>query len=342
MILYDPDHRFDFLDFGIRIPVHDTKATRTVAALRAHPVLGPLEERWNRRPSGESVTRADLLRVHRPEYVAELFGAGLEAAILRTYELIDATGNYHRYAPETAVRPLRELFDRILRRVAGTVQCGRLALEHGFCFHFGGGMHHAHADTGKGFCPVNDIVVAIRKLQAEGRVRTVWIIDVDAHKGDGTAALTRDDATIATLDVHMAAGWPLDGPAIRPDSRPDPAFVPADIDVPIGEGEEERYVPALREALVRLDRYPRPDLAVVVCGADPYEHDELPSTAGLRLTLAQLLERDRAVFDFLRNRNIPAAYLMAGGYGVRTWEVYARFLEWALARLHGVGGAAMA
>lgn len=339
MILFDPDHRFSFLDFGIQIPIHDTKATRTVAALQAHPVLGPMEERWNRRPSGEPVTRNDLLRVHHPDYVAELFGEGLEAAIVRTFELIDAEGKYYRYAPETATRPLPELFDRILQRVSGTIDCGRMALDHGFCFYFGGGMHHAYAATGTGFCLVNDIVVGIRKLQAERRIRTAWVIDVDAHKGDGTAALTHGDSTITTVSVHMAAGWPLDGPAILPDGRPNPAFTPSDIDVPIAEGEEDRYVPALKGALNRLAEYPRPDLAVVVSGADPYEHDALPSTAGLRLRREQLLERDQTIFNFLREREIPKAYLMAGGYGPRTWEVFTPFLEWALVEWHGTGGA---
>ena len=36
-----------------------------------------------------------------------------------------------------------------------------------------------------------DIVIAARKLQFEKKVKSVWIIDVDAHKGDGTAALAQ-------------------------------------------------------------------------------------------------------------------------------------------------------
>lgn len=335
MILFDPEARFDFRDFGIQIPLHDTRASRAVAALRSHPVLGPLQALWNRAPGGETITREDLLRVHAPDYVSELFGQGLVDAIIRTYELIDDSGKYHRYTPETAILPLRRLLERILRQVAGTVECARLALEHGFCFYFGGGMHHAHAETGSGFCMVNDIVVAVRKLQAEGRIRTAWVIDVDAHKGDGTATLTRDDPTITTLSVHMASGWPLDGPDVLPDGAPNPAFVPSDIDVPIEAGEEDRYVSALAEALKRLDRYPHPDLTLVVHGADPYEHDELPSTAGLRLTLDRMMARDRTVFSFLVEREIPQAYLMAGGYGSRAWEVYARFLAWVLVALHG-------
>ena len=50
----------------------------------------------------------------------------------------------------------------------------------------------------------------------------------------------------------------------------------------------------------------------------------------LQLTLSQMEARDRLVYRFLQNRGVPMAYLMAGGYGERSWEVYARFLEWVL------------
>jgi len=73
-----------------------------------------------------------------------------------------------------------------------------------------------------------------------------------------------------------------------------------------------------------------PDLALVVSGSDPYEHDELPSTAPLSLSLGQLLERDRLIYRFLSQRRIPAAYVMSGGYGERSWEVYHQFLRWVL------------
>jgi acetoin utilization deacetylase AcuC-like enzyme len=244
--------------------------------------------------------------------------------------LIDAAGNYHRYDPHNAVFPLSRLFDRILDIVAGTVQSCRVALDKGFCFAFSGGMHHAQHAYGAGFCVLNDIVIAIRKLQAEGLVRTAWVIDVDAHKGDGTAALTKDDDTIATLSIHMANGWPLDGAEYDPQGNFNPSFTPSDIDIPIARGEDDLYIARLQEGLDRLDRRPRPDLAVVVSGADPYHKDELPSTGDMKLSLAQLKERDLLTYNFLKERHIPRAYLMAGGYGESCWVVYARFLEWAL------------
>jgi acetoin utilization deacetylase AcuC-like enzyme len=134
----------------------------------------------------------------------------------------------------------------------------------------------------------------------------------------------------------MARGWPLDEPKIDPQGRPNPSFVPSDVDVPIDRGEEGRYNPALAEALERLAALPLPggaavaDLAIVVAGADPYEADELPSARLLRLTRAQMLERDQQIYRFLTGKAVPAAFLMSGGYGPHSWEVFAQFLEWVL------------
>ena len=215
-------------------------------------------------------------------------------------------------------------------KAAGTVQASRLALQHGFCFFFAGGAHHAQHDFGNGFCLLNDIVIASRKLQFEKKVDRVWIIDVDAHKGDGTAALTAGDDSIRTLSVHMARGWPLDCPALLADGRPNPSFIPSDIDIPIESGEEPYYLERLGGGLRKLEEGGAADLAIVVSGADPYEKDALPSTIPLKLSLIQMFERDRLLYIWLKDRNIPAVFLMAGGYGDDVWQVYAQFLLWAL------------
>jgi len=330
MILYDPTDRMGFYEFGIQIPILDSKVTRTFEALAQDPRLGPLVGEWHLTRLEETLDREDLLRVHSSGYVDRLFSGALEKEIIRTYELIDDRGRYYRYDPNEATRPLTHLFDRILKRVAGTTQCCRVALEKGFCFYFGGGMHHAQHDFGNGFCLLNDIVIALRKLQAERKIQNAWVIDVDAHKGDGTAALTRDDNTIRTLSVHMARGWPLDGQPWHADGRLNPSFIPSDIDIPIGAGEDSTYNRRLHEGLDRLAGMSRPDLAIVVSGADPYQGDALPSTQLLRLSKAQLLERDKIIYRFLEEGRIPQASLMAGGYGSQVWEIYAAFLSWVL------------
>jgi acetoin utilization deacetylase AcuC-like enzyme len=250
--------------------------------------------------------------------------------------LIDADGNYHRYNPANAKRPLKVMFDRSLRAQAGSYQCCREALERGFCFSLSGGGHHAHRDFGHGFCTINDIVIPLRKLQAESRIKTAWIIDVDAHKGDGVAAITQGDESIITLSSHMAHGWPLDLPETLDDGSPNPVYTPSDIDIPIEHGEEGLYCARLLEGLERLDTFPRPDLALVELGADPYEKDGLPSTELLQLNLRQMFERDMLIYNFLEERNIPGAYLMSGGYGEHSWEPYPPFLKRVLKQRLGL------
>lgn len=336
MILYDDTYPPSMIEFGIEIPISNSRTVDTFRHLIAHPVIGPLEARWHIPKISEQIGREDLMRVHGNAYIDRLFSDALESEITSTFELVDSEGRFHRYNPSSAVLPLSHLFKRILHKVAGTAQCCRIALETGFCFYFGGGMHHAHATFGNGFCMLNDIVIALRKLQAEERIRTAWVIDVDAHKGDGTAAITHGDGTIATLSIHMADGWPLDGASVLPDGRPNPSFIPSDVDITVAAGEEADYLKRLEDGLLRLESIVRPDIAVVVGGADPYDKDALPSTETLNLTLEQMLDRDLTVYRFLAARGIPYAGLMAGGYGEHVWEVYARFLEKALSERLGL------
>jgi len=271
MILYDANLNEGLIEFGIKIPVQASRSVKAFEFLKSHELIGPRIDQWHVPGIEEQITKEDLLRVHSREYVDKLYSGGLEVELIRTFELIDEQGNFYRYNPADATLPLTRLFDRTLTTVASTVQCCRIALEKNFCFAFRGGMHHAQYGYGAGFCPVNDIVIAIRKLQAENLIRTAWVIDTDAHKGDGTAALTQGDSTITTLSIHMAHGWPLDGEKFDRAGNLNPSFLASDIDIPMARGEDHLYVSRLQEGLNKLDRFPRPDLAVVVSGVDPYE-----------------------------------------------------------------------
>ena len=329
MILYDLRNCIKLSDFGIEIPVSPDKTGKILDYLFNHPVLSNFIDNLTINKIDENITREDLLRVHSREYTDRLFSDGLEQEIIRAYELIDNNGNYRRYNPQNAVLPLASLFSNQLKKVAGTLQCCKIALKTGFCLYFGGGSHHAKKDYGEGFCILNDIVIAIRNLQANKLVNRVWVIDVDAHKGDGTAALTYGDDSVRTLSIHMARGWPLDSDMYK-SGELNPSFIPSDIDIPVLSGEEDRYSEKLREGLNKIQSFSVPQLAVIVLGADPYEKDELPSTTGLKLSLPQMKERDLLIYEFFKTRKVPQAYLMAGGYGIDSWRVYAQFLEYVL------------
>ena len=333
MIIHNLKSLKTFNDYGIGVPLLSERATLVHEALTAHPVLGKRIADWLYCEDVPEIDEQDILRVHCREYVQNVLRDNPEEIVKETYELNDTQGDCVRYNPEQAKRPLRELVDKALANVAGTHKSSLLALEKGFCFFLGGGMHHAMSDEGRGFCLLNDIVVSARKLQASGLARKIWIIDVDAHKGDGTAELCLANQDILTLSVHMAEGWPLDSSPLDKEGRLKRCCYPNTVDVPIPVGGEDYYLQGLKNGLEILETAAggeRPDLAIVVDGSDPYVLDELPSAGLLKLSLEQMLERDMLIYRFLQQRSIPQSYLMAGGYGKNSWQVYAQFLTTVL------------
>ncbi len=327
MLICNKRIRYNYLEYGIEIPISNSKQIKTIEYLENQPNLKNHINKFIIKKLTEKITKKDLLRVHSKDYVKKLYSKDLEKELIRSYELIDENGNYNRYNPKKATRPLKKLFKNILIKVSGTYQCCLTALDKNFCFFFGGGMHHAKKNYGEGFCIVNDIAIAVRKLQAKNKIKNAWIIDVDAHKGDGTAQLTQNDKTIITLSIHMAKGWPLNIPKYNKNGVLNPSFIPSNIDIPISKGEEKKYLEKLKNGLIQLKKYPKPDITVVVLGSDPYEKDQLNSTKDLNLSLVQMKQRDLMIYNFLKNNKIPQAYLMAGGYGEYSWEVYAQFLK---------------
>ena len=353
-VIYDPRDQLNLQDYGIFVPVSKDNRKKTMEVLLGSAgVLSPPQ--WWIQSLGTSLTKEDLLRVHTPRLVDALFSGGkaLETELVRTFELILPDGSYNRYDPAKAVKPLSDLFDVLLHRGGGTYEACIQALDCGAGFFLGGGYHHAMADWGSGFCVFNDAVVAMKKLQAQGLISHGWIVDIDAHKGDGTAALTLKDPTITTLSIHMAQGWPLDvsvQEAANQPGRSELSFEPSTLDIPVEEPDQDRYVELLDRGLHRLWEARQgvgtgsvqdlrgnlrpvvnPDLVFVVMGSDPFEEDELPSAKLLHLTREQMHQRDVLVHSFFRERGVPVAYNMAGNYGENGWKIYSDFLAWALA-----------
>jgi acetoin utilization deacetylase AcuC-like enzyme len=355
VLLYDALLEMAMPQYGILIPIPPSRPQKITDFLKERgfplPVMNLKEAAASLGIEGAVIEREDLERVHDMAFIAELYHKDkgkLEQALLSTYELINHDGTYKRYDPSLAIKPLTDLFSVILRHVEGSYLASRLALARkgkapyeDFCFFLGGGMHHARYDSGGGFCLINDSIIAARKLQAEGRAALIWIIDVDAHKGDGSAELVQfsrkrgeifadKNPGILTLSVHMAKGWPLDDETLSNAEQGRAPLVDSDLDIPIEEHEEALYLERLADGLAEMEKRPegrKCDLAIVVAGADPYEKDGLPSSGLLTLSLDQCVERDRLILSFLKKRNIPSAWILAGGYGEHAWEPTARFLD---------------
>lgn len=228
----------------------------------------------------------DLLRVHTQDWVTKLRTGTLTHSDIMKLEI--------PYSPELA--------EAVWLAAGGTILAGRLALRDGFASNLSGGFHHAYASHGEGFCALNDVAVAIRRLQFDNAIKKAIVVDTDVHHGNGTAHVFRDDASVFTLSIHQENNYPAHKPS-------------SNLDLPLDDGvEDHEYLSTLLPAVEKsLDEF-HPDILFYVGGADPFCEDQL---GGLRLTKSGLKARDQGVFQLARSRNIPVATTLAGGYARR-------------------------
>ena len=251
------------------------------------------------------VTKADLLEPELPQRE--------ELALVHTPAYLDDLDRL-RHGPATWASELpltREIVTAYRLAAGGTTLAARRALEQGTAVHLGGGFHHAFAEHAEGFCYINDLAVAIRLLQREGRIRRAAVVDLDVHQGNGTAHIFEGDESVFTLSIHQEANYP--SPKMR-----------SDLDVGLRDGvEDAEYLEALDRALERVWAS-RPEIVLYQAGADPYCDDQL---GGLALTVDGLEARDRRVLEGCERHGIASVVTLGGGYARRvedTVEIHAR------------------
>jgi len=98
----------------------------------------------------------DLALVHAPDYLHKLRDGAMTMDDIATLEL--------PWQPE--------LGDGFRLMVGGTIDTARAALDEGLAAHLGGGLHHAFANHGEGFCPVNDAQARERSAASRSSIST--------------------------------------------------------------------------------------------------------------------------------------------------------------------------
>lgn len=231
----------------------------------------------------EPISLDDVLRVHTPTYVQAFLDGTLDRRALLRLGL-----------PWSSA-----LVRRVLAVVGGTLGAADAALRNGAAVNLAGGTHHAFADHGEGYCVFNDLVIALRRLRADGRIDRVLIIDLDVHQGNGTAALCRSDAATFTFSMHGANNYP----ARKEQSS---------LDIDLADGTTDAaYVSRLAGILPSLIERARPDLVMYQAGVDVLAGDRFGK---LGLSLAGVEERDRLVCACATQAGLPLVVTLGGGY----------------------------
>ena len=232
----------------------------------------------------DAATDDQLRLVHTADYVGRFNSGNLDPAEQRRIGF--------PWSPE--------LVERSRRAVGGTIAATGHALSYGVAMNLAGGTHHAFPDHGEGFCVYNDVAVALRLLQAEGRVGRAAIVDLDVHQGNGTHAVFANDADVFTFSMRGARNYPFHKVAGS-----------LDVELPDRCGDED-YLSRLEASLPIVLRSSQPDIVVYIAGADPHEGDTL---GRLSLTFDGLARRDAFVLAQCREVGLPVAIVIGGGYG---------------------------
>jgi acetoin utilization deacetylase AcuC-like enzyme len=245
-----------------------------------------------------------LRLVHTDEYLTRLAEGALDPAAVRRLGV--------PWSPA--------LWRRSRLATQGTLDSARAALQDGFAANLAGGTHHAFPGHGEGFCVLNDVAVAIRVLQNEGRLRRALIIDLDVHQGNGTAAIFEDDADVFTFSMHGERNYPA-------------RKMRSTLDVGLADGmSDDEYLDLLERHLAAILSEFSADLVFYLAGVDPVQGDRY---GRLALSDAGLRRRDRHVLETCRTAGLPVAITIAGGYAPtpeRTADLHAIVFEEARAQ----------
>lgn len=227
-----------------------------------------------------SLTREQVAAVHAPDYVDAV-----------------RTGRPRRLASSMGFSWDPGIWPMVLASNGGVVAAARAALVDGGAGSLSSGLHHARSDHGAGFCTFNGLVLAARAALDAG-ARRVLILDLDAHCGGGTASLTAGDQAIWHVDVavnHFDSYTP--GPQQR---------------LVVIENAAD-YLATIEQELTDIETSaPEFDLCLYNAGMDPFQGCDIGGLPGIDAGV--LGRREELVFGWCRQRRIPVAFVLAGGY----------------------------
>jgi acetoin utilization deacetylase AcuC-like enzyme len=232
----------------------------------------------------------DLSRVHTREYVEKIrtFGAGV----------LDPDTYLSEGTLEAALHAAGAVIEAVER-------CRTGEITRAFCAIRPPG-HHAEADQGMGFCIFNNVAVGARFARTIGYDR-VFIIDFDAHHGNGTQHIFEEDDTVFYFSTHQHPYYPDTGKDMERGRGRGLGFT---YNVPIlaGSGNKD-YLTVYQDILPgQIHRF-RPDLVLVSAGYDIHVKDP---HANIRVSHEGIHAVVRSILQSCIS--CPAVFVLEGGY----------------------------
>ena len=235
----------------------------------------------------------DLTVVHDRRYVDGLFAFAAAGGGLLTPETEVAVD-----APAAVLAGAGAMIDATRRALAGDPGPHLVGARPG--------SHHAEHARGGGTCLVNNIAVAAGWALRRG-VRSVGVVDLDAHHGNGTEQIFREDPRVFTMSVHQAGVF-FPGTGSREETGRG-AGAGTNLNLPVTP--ESDWVAAVKAGLGQVARR-RPRLLLVQFSADAHRSDPV---SDLRVSDGEFAEAVRALLEL----RVPVVFELGASLSERAW-----------------------
>ena len=238
-------------------------------------------------------TPEDLSLVHTPDAIERIRSLGAGEVDQDTYTSVESfdTACY-------AAGAVMEAVD----------QCRNNGLRRVFCAVRPPG-HHAETDRSMGFCLFNNVAVGARHAQRTG-FKKVFIVDFDAHHGNGTQHIFEEDDTVFYFSTHQYPYYPETGRDMERGMGKGEGFT---YHVPIlaGSGNTD-YLAVYQDILPGVVQRFGPDIILVSAGYDIHKYD---SHANIRVTHEGIHGIVRSI---LTSADVPMVFVLEGGYDLKS------------------------
>lgn len=190
---------------------------------------------------------------------------------------------------------VQDLLRSLLASTGGVLDAVDQALIDGFAGSLSSGLHHAKRNHEEGFCYINGLVLAALRALNVHKLTDIGILDLDAHCGGGTFQLIGNDSRVRLADVSTNPYDSWKSFELRHHLK----IV----------RDANNYLNEVEKALKHLVGV---QILIYNAGMDPFEGCGIGGLPGI--TREVLQQREKLVADWCRENNVPALYVLAGGY----------------------------
>lgn len=210
---------------------------------------------------------------------------------------------------------IKDFITPMMYQTYGTITACHLALKYQVAVSLGGGLHHACSKKMDGFCPYNDVAIAVREvLSRENDDFVILVVDCDVHQGNGYDKILKkevmDDGRVVIFDVFNQNNKDQ---AVRKNIG---------YCFPCQDGlSSDDYLKIVKENLPSAIDDVAPDLIIYLAGADPFDGDKI---GGFKVSGQAIIDRDNFIIEQARISAVPIAVVLAGGFMPEEAEIQAQ------------------